>query len=96
MIGDSTAEKIKKEIGRQVTVYGGGVYTAITGDITMGNLPYTNGNSRAGTVNALLPVGITSTDTGLVEQNATTFNITVNGTYSGGGISFYFSLTYFT
>ena len=82
-------------IGRQVTVYGTGVYTAITGDITMSGLPFTNGNMRAATVTALIPVGGVSTQSGYVNENATTFGINITGTYSGGGISFYFGATYF-
>jgi len=83
------------KIGRQVTVYGTGVYTAITGDVTLGGLPFTNGNLRAATVNAHITVGASAQMGGTIQENGTQMSIPVTGTYSGGGISFYFGGTYF-
>ena len=83
------------KIGRQVTVYGTGVYTAITGDVTLAGLPFTNGNLRAATVTAHITVGATAQMGGTIQENGTQMFIPVTGTYSGGGISFYFGGTYF-
>jgi len=85
--------------GRAVYCYGAMDVTAISGNIVIGGLPFTNSNTtigRAATVTASLQNGTSNAvENSFVDGNATTFNIKVSGTYSGSAITIYFACWYF-
>lgn len=82
------------KVGRSVYCVGSFNLTDITGNITIGNLPYTSSANVYATLGSSYWAGLTQTY-GFVNGSATTFTAGISGTYSGGAISVYFSCWYF-
>jgi len=82
------------KVGRAVYCHGLMNVTAISGDLTIGGLPFTT-TDRTSTVTAFTGVSAASTQNYFVEGSDTTFYIKISGTYSGSAITIYFACWYF-
>jgi hypothetical protein len=83
------------KIGRAVYCYGTINVTDITGNITIGGLPFTSSSFPAAMTAGLSYIGPVTLNYGGVGQSTTEAFLNVTGTYSGGALSIYFSFWYF-
>ena len=78
------------KVGRMVYCFGAITSTAITGDITIGGLPFTSSADRQATVTAYLTgAGATSFQNFFVEASSTTFYIKVVGSSVATSTSYF-------
>jgi hypothetical protein len=83
------------KVGRAVYCHGDISVTDITGNITLGGLPYTNLATVAMTAGlSYLGPGVSLTY-GYVSASAAQYVMAITGTYSGGAITIYFGFWYF-